>query len=149
MHTCAFVPSSSPAHAYAVRITPEIKQALLDAQAAGQPISFRPGGSSPQATTSDQHGHPVLCIGGNEYAFSTAVQETKAELVQLPGRIGGRNCMGVGMVMQKLGMNVSYAACDKGPIYSFMLVEFRFSMKILVSFCAYAFDFLICEVLPT
>ena len=108
MKASAFVPASVPVQALAVRITPELRQALLDAQGSGQQISFRLGAQPPSDHLHAASGPPaVIRIGGQEFPFSTSVPESKAELVQLPGR--GSGCMGVGTVVQKLGMQVSEA----------------------------------------
>ena len=106
MQAHAFLPSGdSPCTSLAVRITPELRQALLEAHETGQRISFRLSGQS-APLGSDHHAAPAAFrIGDQEFPFNTSASESKAELVQLPRRGRGGGCMeAVGTVVQKLGM---------------------------------------------
>eukprot|EP00195_Chlamydomonas_chlamydogama_P017098 CAMPEP_0202897242 /NCGR_PEP_ID=MMETSP1392-20130828/6061_1 /ASSEMBLY_ACC=CAM_ASM_000868 /TAXON_ID=225041 /ORGANISM="Chlamydomonas chlamydogama, Strain SAG 11-48b" /LENGTH=407 /DNA_ID=CAMNT_0049582833 /DNA_START=172 /DNA_END=1392 /DNA_ORIENTATION=+ len=96
--TSSFGFSAQPAYAVHIRLTPELKAAIVQAQQAGHAVSLRfkqDGPFNQQA---------ILTIGGQEFFFSSA-SENNCDVIQLPDSSDPQpECTAVGCIKQKLNM---------------------------------------------
>ncbi|GIL48784.1 hypothetical protein Vafri_5224 [Volvox africanus] len=75
-----------------LRLTPELKQALISARASGEPFSLR--------FRDEPHREAVLTVAGQEYFFSTAQQAGQVEVVEMDP--GSKLASSVASVKQRL-----------------------------------------------
>ncbi|GLI62794.1 hypothetical protein VaNZ11_005542 [Volvox africanus] len=75
-----------------LRLTPELKQALISARASGEPFSLR--------FRDEPHREAVLTVAGQEYFFSTAQQAGQVEVVEM--HPGSKLASSVSSVKQRL-----------------------------------------------
>ncbi|GIL69412.1 hypothetical protein Vretimale_13503 [Volvox reticuliferus] len=75
-----------------LRLTPELKQALISARASGEPFSLR--------FRDEPHREAVLTVAGQEYFFSTAQQAGQVEVVEMDP--GSKSASSVASVKQRL-----------------------------------------------
>ncbi|PNH08641.1 hypothetical protein TSOC_004791 [Tetrabaena socialis] len=81
MSTYCYQNSQPLGFAVQLRLTPELKQALINAQASGEAVSLR--------FREEPLREAVLAVAGQEYCFTTAPQAGQVEVVELAPRSRG------------------------------------------------------------